>query len=372
MQALPCELFLSEYLTGGAWPVDALLPESLVTEGRAMFEAVARDFLDIPDWQLKSTWDIRLPLPDLGVSWSEPMVEKRTVDQTCTSDRHASVVRSACGRAQLILIDSPKAELIEFQRLCLQSARTLIIAPEFNGILVQRLALSGASVAAVQLCSDKYALNRQLIENNLPTIPGHLLGAELPADWVDLVMKPRDGAGSLNVRRYSRVEIDTIVQQSASGSDERSNWLVQPYIHGRALSVVALFSREGKLQQVWPVAEQCLSSDGSFQYLGGTIPAPGVRQEQVDQLLYRLAAVVAGLQGYIGCDLLLTPEGELLLVEINPRITSSYMGYRALARESLAPWLGIDNIPPLCPPFQGVVRFRVADVSPGASFSPSN
>jgi predicted ATP-grasp superfamily ATP-dependent carboligase len=51
--------------------------------------------------------------------------------------------------------------------------------------------------------------------------------------------------------------------------------------------------------------------------------------------------LVPGLSGYVGLDLLApfaTPE-ELLVVEINPRLTTSYLGYRALADQNIAQYL---------------------------------
>jgi len=46
---------------------------------------------------------------------------------------------------------------------------------------------------------------------------------------------------------------------------------------------------------------------------------------------------IHGLSGYIGFDLILPPNApQPLIVEANPRLTTSYLGYRALAEENLA------------------------------------
>ena len=46
---------------------------------------------------------------------------------------------------------------------------------------------------------------------------------------------------------------------------------------------------------------------------------------------------IPGLAGYIGFDLILTPDSRrLVVVEANPRLTTAYLGYRELAKENLA------------------------------------
>ncbi len=55
------------------------------------------------------------------------------------------------------------------------------------------------------------------------------------------------------------------------------------------------------------------------------------------QLVTRICRSIEGLSGYIGFDLLLPADPQrLLVVEANPRLTTSYLGYRALAKGNLA------------------------------------
>jgi predicted ATP-grasp superfamily ATP-dependent carboligase len=71
-----------------------------------------------------------------------------------------------------------------------------------------------------------------------------------------------------------------------------------------------------------------------------------------------------GLCGYVGVDLII-PESmprQPVVVEINPRLTTSYLGYRALAESNLAEWLLIPAR------FDRTIRWRTGAVefdSPG-------
>ncbi len=51
-------------------------------------------------------------------------------------------------------------------------------------------------------------------------------------------------------------------------------------------------------------------------------------------------ASVPGLRGWVGVDLVLPDDGPPVVVEINPRLTTSYLGYRRLTGTNLAErWL---------------------------------
>ena len=88
---------------------------------------------------------------------------------------------------------------------------------------------------------------------------------------------------------------------------------------------------------VLPTGQQHLSDDGRFHYRGGTIPACLPEAVDASQLVARICRSIEGLSGYMGFDLLLPGDSRrLLIVEVNPRLTTSYLGYRALAKENLA------------------------------------
>src|SRR5262249_61768670 len=78
---------------------------------------------------------------------------------------------------------------------------------------------------------------------------------------------------------------------------------------------------------------------GGSRYGGGGRPRPPPRGGRARRLARRAAAGVPGLGGYVGVDLVLgsAEDGsEDAAIEINPRLTTSYAGLRALARFNLA------------------------------------
>jgi predicted ATP-grasp superfamily ATP-dependent carboligase len=113
--------------------------------------------------------------------------------------------------------------------------------------------------------------------------------------------------------------------------------LVQPFVPGLACSVAFLIGPE-EIIALAPCGQH-LSNDGRFRFLGGELPLPPDLAERAVALGRRAVASVPGLNGYVGVDLVLgaSRDGvEDAVIEINPRLTTSYVGLRALAEVNLA------------------------------------
>ena len=84
---------------------------------------------------------------------------------------------------------------------------------------------------------------------------------------------------------------------------------------------------------------QILSSDGQFRYLGGIVPLSPPLGPRAVALAERAVATLPGPIGYIGIDLILgaAPDGSQdVVVEVNPRLTTSYIGLRRATDANLA------------------------------------
>jgi hypothetical protein len=71
-----------------------------------------------------------------------------------------------------------------------------------------------------------------------------------------------------------------------------------------------------------------------IHYEGGTMPLPDHLAIRTVELGRKAVTAVSGLRGYVGVDLVL--RGQDHVIEINPRLTTSYIGLRALAKTNLA------------------------------------
>ena len=305
-------ILLFEYVTGGGWN-EPELPTSLANEGWSMWRAVLEDLVAESGLRVLTLLDQRLALANSfpALAQVDVLVVERAGPKEL-AERLAAVART-CDAA-------------------------FFIAPETDGVLAtlcrQMIGLIptwNASPAAIERCGDKWQTFQLWQAAEIPTIPTRLLShidaADYPVDHGPQVVKPRDGAGSVGLKTVStRAAWDAFRQRICqTGTEDR--WLVQPLHVGQPLSVAALFDN-GHLCELFPIAEQQLSADGRFTYQGGCVPARHTATV-ILPLIVSISQLLPGLHGYIGFDLLANESGWQF-VEINPRLTSSYLGYRQL------------------------------------------
>jgi len=241
----------------------------------------------------------------------------------------------------------PSKESLAFRELVRHADAVLVIAPEFDDLLYQRSSwveqadgqLLGPSSDAVRLAGDKLLVAQHFQACRIPSPT--TIGADHPPLTRDMpwpaVCKPRYGAGSqatFLVRGWDEMA-------SCLARAEREGWkgelVVQPFVPGLACSVAFLMGPEGSV--ALPPCRQQLSNDGRFHYLGGALPLPPDLAKRAVALGKRVVESVSGLRGYVGVDLVLgeSPNGnEDSVIELNPRLTTSYVGLRALATANLA------------------------------------
>ncbi|MEX0819311.1 MAG: ATP-grasp domain-containing protein, partial [Pirellulaceae bacterium] len=141
------------------------------------------------------------------------------------------------------------------------------------------------------------------------------------------VLKPHDGAGSLGIRRIENRESFPAVTRGSFRLEE-----LQP---GTPASVAVLCGPNSQI--ALPACRQRLAPDGSFAYLGGKVPLEEPLRSRAERLALQAAGTLPDCVGYIGLDMVLGSSAEFdTVIELNPRMTTSYVGLRRLARGNLA------------------------------------
>lgn len=323
-------IFVSEFVCGGAWPGEPL-PASLAREGRAMWQALVEDCSRIPGAEVVTTWDARL---------GESPLRHCDVRVVTSTHEEELAFRQFVRASDVVWVVAPETgRQLERRRLLFDESLRDVGASRH----ASQTRFIGPTLSACQLTADKLALSEFLNAHGLATPPTKTLDLEEAheAAWpFPLVIKPRDGAGSQHTHWVrSKVELHNIVDELrriASGQQ----FVQQPFIAGQALSVALLIAEDGSICETLRVAEQHLSQDGRFCYLGGRLPADISLESAtaVQRLAEQACRAVPGLTGYVGCDLILPDDRptEPVLIEINPRLTSSYLGYRQLTDDNLA------------------------------------
>ncbi len=256
----------------------------------------------------------------------------------------------------------------EFAKLAAVADWSFIIAPETDGVLLKLAEevlrvngrLLGPGLEAIALTSDKFALFQHWRSSGIPT-PETVLCPELPGSW-PCVVKRRDGAGSEGTRLVETVaDYRELVGRGRvfesrgrpacrradleDSTTPYENWIAQPLCAGQPASIAFLVGPRAILGL--PATYQCISNDGQFRFGGGLVPIAPNLAVRAERLGRAALAGVKGLRGYIGVDLILgtsTDGRDDLVLEINPRLTTSYVGLRAYVDGNLAAQLLAMNL----------------------------
>jgi predicted ATP-grasp superfamily ATP-dependent carboligase len=239
-------------------------------------------------------------------------------------------------------VGSASEEAAQLAQMAAAADALLLIAPETGGALARRCQLverAGGRLlspgsAFVEIAANKQVLAEVLAGQGVPVPRGCLLAAEAQAaslSW-PRVVKPVDGCGSQGVRLVYRTE-----ELPASQDGSASTLRCEEYIAGLAASVAVLCGPGGYVPL--PAGEQRLTTDGTFAYLGGRLPLAAALNARAQALALAALRALPPAVGYVGIDLVLgaPPDGSGdRVIEINPRLTTSYVGLRAACATNLA------------------------------------
>jgi predicted ATP-grasp superfamily ATP-dependent carboligase len=301
--------FVYEFLTGGGWwhVAPGQLPDSgLFHEGSAMVQALAADLSQIGAVSILR--DTRSALEISGV------------------ESHS--------------VGSAAEEQNRFHELVRQADWTVLIAPEFAGHLLNRCRwverfgsrLLSPDSAFVSIASDKHR-TAGLFEGAGIRVPRGGLVSHHSLTEPDVpfpaIVKPIDGAGSSDVRRVMNwTEAKSLLRPG-------QNYRLEEFCAGLPASVSVLAGP--KQSVILPASSQQLSED-HFQYLGGTTPLTGDLCRRASRLARQVVATMPPTNGYFGIDLILGTDAtgaDDVVIEVNPRLTTSYLGLRQITRGNL-------------------------------------
>jgi predicted ATP-grasp superfamily ATP-dependent carboligase len=285
-------VFVYEHVTGGGM-VGTLVPPGLRHEADLIVRCLVEDLAACPGIELLSSRDARLP--------AIPGVETMRVGPD----------------------DDPRAT---FLRGVEAADAVWPTAPETGGVL-ERLAteverrgrtLLGCRPDAVRIAASKRRTAETLAAAAIPVVPTFAADAAIP-DWPGpWVTKPDDGAGAE----------DTIVAEDSRSASMRlragPGLVAQRWVQGTPLSL-SMLCVDGQSLLLSCNRQHLRIFDGRVALDAIEVNAPIERWDELATLAGRIATALPGLWGYVGVDLVMSDGGPVVL-EVNPRLTTSYCG----------------------------------------------
>ena len=315
------KVFVYEFVTGGGLlGIAEAVNSALEPEGRAMVCALAED---------------------LAAGGAHPVVLQ---DARIDPLEIAGVERR--------VVATPDEERHEFERAVSEADATLVIAPEIDGHLARRCqmveraggTLIGPERELRELAGDKHAMCEHLRAVGVPVPEGREIGRGEPPRDIErpAVIKPRAGAGAHCV--YLLPDEDANATGDATCRTRESTMLdvsgrVERFVSGEPASVTLLCGPEVVVPLPACRQQISISDDLRFRYHGGSLICDAALRRRAERLALRVMEALPPARGPVGVDLVLGHDAggdDDVVIEVNARATTSYVGLRAACRQNLA------------------------------------
>ena len=314
------KILVFEYITGGGFNKQEL-PDSLASEGRLMLQA----------------------LLDNLRSCAAGNRNKIAISVMLDSRVNGSINTTGF---DTVIIKPEQNSHEEFTRLVQLCDAVWPIAPEFDGILqtlcqtVESLGIKllTSPAGAVAVTGNKYKTWQHLKQHHIATVPTQMFTGEM---WDDQYLaqeltrlssaipncktgqwlaKPFDGAGCAD--SYILADRNDFKQMHS----RKGQYIIQPHIEGKKTSLSCLF-KEGVGWLLCVNLQQFEIINQQYQ-LSKIIVNHDSNLSVYQALVEKIARALPELWGYVGIDLIETQE-QVLVLEINPRLTTSFVGIDA-------------------------------------------
>ena len=289
------KILVFEYITGGGLNKSDL-PEFLAREGLLMLQSLIDDLAEIETIELLIMLDYRM----LG--------------------RLSAIPES------IHIIKPEQDSHQEFIQLMLLCHAVWPIAPENDSILQALCAeveqsgkiLLNSSASAVAITGNKWLTYGQLKRHNIVTVPTQKLTDFyfIPSEWI---IKPVDGVGCTD----SYVIADQQNFETITATIDKGKYIIQPHLQGEKTSLSCLFKQD----RAWLLCanrQHFKLISKQYQLTGITVNCV-LETSKYHDLVNQVAKALPDLWGYAGIDLIETAE-QIIVLEINPRLTTSYVG----------------------------------------------
>ncbi len=309
-------LLIHEHVSGGGCTKE-IISASILSEGYAMLRSLIADF-KAAGHQVTTLLDSRL------AGFNPPL------------------------EAEVVQISSPGGLEEKFRELSGMADAVYVVAPESGQVLeklVKKVESSGGTSLncqfdAIKRVSNKMKTYETLKKRGVKVPETVMLGiheetrniSRLTKEFeYPLIFKPLDGISCCGLSLVKDEGSIVAAVKKVANQSMSNYFLVQESIRGTAASV-CIFST-GKKALAVTLNRQFVTlepPDGESRYSGGAVPFLHSLGEEAFETAQRAVEIIGGLKGYVGVDVLLTEEGPVV-IEINPRLTTSYTGLRKVA-----------------------------------------
>ncbi|MFW9780868.1 MAG: ATP-grasp domain-containing protein [Candidatus Heimdallarchaeota archaeon] len=317
-------IFILEFVTGGGFN-QVEIPDSLFAEGYGMLRSVIEDFKDL-DFEIETIIDFRLTL------------------------------LSKYLKADFINVIQKSDNFFKKFKDCVKKNKfCFIIAPEFSNILYKLTKIAfdnnktvlSVNLSGIKLGSSKLKTYYFFQENKINTPTTFLIPYKQDNFDINfiikkfrqfntpIIIKPEDGVGAEDIYYFNaEKKILELFSKKSHLIDQSRTYILQKYVQGKDLSVSLIGHKNPPMIISINTQDVDIKNLGKeSHYFGGYTPVENWVDLKIN--LEKYIEKFKQFDGYFGLDFIQQENGRLNFIEINPRLTTSYIGIRNIIKENL-------------------------------------
>ena len=317
------KIIVYEHVSGGGY-AEQPVPMGFLCEGYAMLRCVAADF--------KAAGHEVTVLMDARISKLNPPIDADSIVPVFYPKENEKFLVVLSKINDAVYVIAPETG---------QTLQSLVDLVEKTG----KNSLNCES-QAIGKVADKTYLYSELKKHSFPTPKTLVININDSLTMIKqtinrelnypFILKPSDGVGCSGlslVKEESQIKkaVDKIKSESKSTS-----FIAQAFIKVQSASV-SVWSTGKKALAISLNSQNIILADatGVSSYEGGSVPLDYWLKQDIFKIAEKVVEAFPGLKGYVGVDVVLT-EHKAFIVDVNPRLTTSYVGLRKVANFNVA------------------------------------
>ncbi len=318
-------LFIFEYVSGGGFN-QMQIPSSLFCEGYGMLKSIILDFKKL-NFKISTLLDHR-------IFFLASYLRADIIKETRVENSYIELFKAEVKKCDYCFIIAPESSNILYEL-------TKIVKDNNKRIL-------SIDLDGIKLGSSKFTCYEYFKASSVNTPQSFII--PLKNDTLDLdfiirkynqlncpiIVKPDDGVGAESIFYFkSEDQIHNFFSSQSNLIDSERNYILQKFIEGEDLSISLIAHKDlldkfDKNHQILAINSQYINiknEKAKSEYFGGYTPVNNLNI-QISNILEKLD--LTKFNGYFGIDFIRKADNSIFFIELNPRLTTSYIGVRKI------------------------------------------
>ncbi len=316
------KLLIFEYVSGGGFS-NTTIPTSLLCEGFGMLRSITKDF-SLLDFEIYTMLDYR-------ISFLSKFLQADNIIKIQKNENYIKYFKDLIKICEYVFIIAPETSNILYKL-------TKII--KSYGKIILSTNLKGIKHGTSKIISYKIFKKNEILTPKTYKIPYKKKTLDL--EFIvqkfrnlktPIVIKPEDGVGAESVHYFEKKsQILKFFMEYPPDFKKKRNYILQEFIHGRNLSISLVGSPNLHINPlILSINAQNIDiKNKESEYLGGYTPVENHKElfNQISYIINKLNNLK--IEGYFGIDFIEDINHSAVFIEINPRLTTSYIGLRKI------------------------------------------